>query len=156
MKVEWNYEELKNFAVKLGDLNELNTQVKKASQALARELHKMLVNNTPVKTGRLVSGWNGNNLSFTAYQYGNGFRVTLTNDVPYAQAVNDGHYSYNQFGGPYIVKNRTVKYTRGNSDKTFVYGHFFVEKSTDALTEKASDIIYPYIAKWFRGCCGGK
>ena len=155
MRLIWEKRELDDFASRMQNTVKFETYVKKACQELARQLRAALLQYTPVVTGELISGWGGNNLSFQAVRTGEGFKVELINRVPYALYVNDGHYSFNQFGGPYIVNHRTVKYTQGNNHVTFVYGHFFVEKSVVATEKKVEDIVYPWIDKWFRWCCGG-
>lgn len=157
MRLIWEKKELDQFASRLSSVARFDSYVKKASQELARQLRAAIFRKTPVVTGELISGWGGDNLSFHAVKTGNGYKVDLINRVPYALSVNDGHYSYNQFGGPYVVKNRTVKtvYPGGKSGKTFVYGHFFVEKSIVETEKDIERIVYPWIDKWFRWCCGG-
>ena len=159
MRLIWEKRELDDFASRMRNTVKFETYVKKACQELACQLRAALLQYTPVVTGELISGWGGHNLSFQAVRTGEGFKVELINRVPYALYVNDGHYSHNQFGGPYVVSdaNRKIKtvYPGGKSGATFVYGHFFVEKSVVTTEKKVEDIVYPWIDKWFRWCCGG-
>lgn len=155
MKLKWDFHELFDFGNKLADLTTFEEACKKAVVQIAKELHEMLYQETPVKTGQLAAGWGGaENYGYVIKELKTCYKVELVNRVPYALYVNDGHYSYNQYGGAYEVKHRTVPYTQGNNDKTFVFGHFFVEKSilklenSTVLTELLQNELY----KWFRGC----
>lgn len=158
MRLKWDFHELFDFGDKLADLTTFESACKKAVTQIAKELHEMLYQKTPVKTGQLAAGWGGSeNYGYVIKELKTCYKVELINQVPYALSVNDGHYSHNQFnkgGQPYIVKHRTVPYTQGNNDDTFVFGHFFVEKSilelenSTVLTELLQNELY----KWFRGC----
>ena len=126
-----------------------------ATRKLAKALYDRLKQKTPKKTGELRSGWDkSGNLAFRVQRDADGFFVELKNETEYANWVNYGHHSYNQFGGPYVVKNRTVKYYQGNSAATFVYGHFFVEKSILELEESKAvkKIVDRCLTEWFKGC----
>lgn len=163
MKVRYEFDELWEFRERLENFAKFNEFMKQATQELAKVLHQMLMTYTPFKTGKLWNGWNSNeNWSYIVRQEKNGFSVKLTNDVEYALSVNDGHYSHNQYnkgGEPYVVKNRTPKiYTisEANKDDTFVFGHFFVEKSVVETESKMEEAIYPVLEKWWSWCCSGK
>ena len=159
MKLDWDFSEWFEFGDRLATIAKFEEACKEATQQLAKELHEMLKTGTPVKTGKLVAGWdNAQNYSYEIKETKNGYFVELINDVEYALYVNDGHYSYNQYGGPYEVKNRTVPYTQGNSDPTFVFGHFFVEKSIVLLENSTTlnVVIEKELDKWFRWCVDGK
>jgi len=159
MKFKWDFKELYDFADRLNDIDKFEEMCKKFVKELARELQEMLFDHTPVKTGQLATGWGGSeNYEYKIVELKNSYKVTLYNRVPYAKAVNDGHYSYNQFGGPYIVKNRNVPYTQGKNEETFVFGHFFVEKSI-LLMENDNEInalLEKEFERWFRWCVNGK
>jgi len=159
MKLEWDLSELEDFAERLIDTPRFDRACKEVVKKLAKELQEMLFNKTPVKTGQLAAGWGGGeNYAYKIKELKNSYEVTLYNRVPYASAVNDGHFSYNQYGGPYEVKHRTVPYTQGKSDPTFVFGHFFVEKSI-LLLENSSEldkILNKELEKWFAWCVNGK
>lgn len=158
MKLKWDIKELVDFGERSSDTAKFEETCKKATQELAKILQDMLFNETPIKTGQLAAGWGGTkNCSYTVKAVQNGYEVELVNEVPYALSVNDGHYSYNQFGGAYVVKNRTVPYYQGNSDATFVFGHFFVEKSILKLEngDALEMLVYEQLNKWFRWCVNG-
>ena len=159
MKLEWDFKEWYDFADRLNNTEKFQEMCKAFVDELAKALREMLFNNTPVKTGQLAAGWGGSeNYSYEIKRLVSGYKVTLYNRVPYAKAVNDGHYSYNQFGGPYVVNHRTVPYTQGNKDATFVFGHFFVEKSI-LLMENDNEInklLEKEFERWFRWCVNGK
>lgn len=130
--------------------------MKDAAQQVAKAVYKKLKQKTPRRTGQLVGGWDSAaNLAFRVSRVNRStYMVELTNNVKYANAVNYGHYSHNQFGGPYVVKHRTVPYYQGNNGATFVYGHFFVEKSILELEQSNAieKIMNRCLRAWFRGC----
>ena len=159
MKLKWDFKEWYDFADRLNNTEKFQEMCKKFVDELAKELREMLFNNTPVKTGQLAAGWGGSeNYSYEIKKFKTGYKVTLYNRVPYAKAVNDGHYSYNQFGGPYVVKNRTVPYTQGKNEDTFVFGHFFVEKSILLMENDnaINTLLEKEFERWFRWCVNGK
>lgn len=162
MKLKWDMHELEDFAKRLGETERFEKACKEVVTKLAKELHEMLFNKTPVKTGQLAAGWGGaENYAYKIVELKTSYKITLYNRVPYAKAVNDGHYSYNQFnkgGTAYRVKHRTVPYTQGNSSERFVFGHFFVEKSilTMENSSELDKILYKELEKWFAWCVNGK
>lgn len=160
MKMQFDMKKVIDFGNRLSDVVRFEQMAQEATRQIAKTLHKMLLNNTPVKSGELKKGWNtSENLAFVAKRVKKGFEVTLTNDVEYALSVNDGHYSYNQYnvgGQPYIVRNRTVPYKQGNKAPTFVYGRFFVEDSILDAEEKLDAVVGKELDKWFRWCVNGK
>ena len=162
MRLEWDFHELYDFAGRLGNSDKFDEFAKVAVKQLAKDLHEMLIKQTPVKTGKLKSGWEeSENYAYTIKEMKTGYKIELVNKVEYAVWVNNGHYSRNQWNKkpkkPYRVKNRTVPYTQGNSDDTFVFGHFFVEKSILLMENDATlnAIIAKELDKWFRWCVNG-
>lgn len=142
MKIKWDLSELTKFAENLSDFEVFDKCARQITKELAKELHEMLFQNTPVKTGNLCAAWGGSeNYAYTIKKFGNGYQITLTNNganddgFRYGLAVNDGHYSYNQFGGPY----RWVK------------GRFFVEKSVlqTANSAQVEQLIMKELQKWW-------
>ena len=137
MKFEWDFKQFLDFSERLSEGDNFQEACKKFTRVMAKELQEMLFNQSPVKTGRLAAGWGGaDNYSYKIVDLGKCYEVTLVNEVEYASAVNDGHYSYNQFNvgtkKPYTVNNRTPKIHTipgANQASTYVFGHFFVEKS---------------------------
>jgi hypothetical protein len=163
MKIKWDITEWMDFGERLASVAKFEEQMEKATQEIAKKLHTMLIRNTPVDTGTLSAFWQtGENYAYTVQQLKSGFKVTLTNTATYALSVNDGHYSHNQYnkgGTPYVVKNRTPKLYSVDgamTDETFVFGHFFVEKSIVETEDKLEKIIRPMLEAWWRWCCGGK
>lgn len=162
MKIEWDFHEFTDFTTRLTEFARYEEACKLATEDIAKQLLIMLRNNTPVATGQLKGGWEG---TFTVTRLKNGFKVVLKNKVRYAAAVNNGHYSHNQFnkgGEPYVVKHRTVPYnsTFGGdypSGETYVFGRFFVENSILQLnnTKQIESIVYQQLQKWWKGCFRG-
>lgn len=153
MRVKYDFKELNKFAKRVSDVKKLDKTFSIAVKNIAKVLHKHLLEQTPVDTGNLRKMWNaGDNLKFTVKRVGNGWEVELINTAEYATSVNDGHHSYNQFnvgGKPYVVKNRTVPYTRGGKGKTFVFGRFFVENSIDLTYPQVEQIVMKQLEKWW-------
>lgn len=161
MKIIWDISEIERFADRLSDLSIFNKHMKNLSKELGGILRDMLLRYTPVKTGNLRSGWNG---AYIITQTQDGFDVELTNDVEYATYVNDGHYSRNQLNPtssgkpPYVVKNRTSKVysvSGAKRGKTYVYGHFFVEKSVVETNAKLEYTLNKHLERWWKECLGG-
>lgn len=159
MRIKWDLDELYDFGEQLKDFSRFEAHAQRIVKDISKELLKHLKNLTPVgETGELIKGWDGNYFAVTKVD--DGYEVLLVNTTPYASDVNDGHMSYNQFGGPYKVHDsRRVKvptpykWQRGN--KTYyVYGHFFVERSIIQLaeTKKIEAIILREIQRWWEGC----
>ena len=94
MKVTFDFSEFDKFAENLKDSYKIETALMTATQNIAKVLHKILLEQTPVDTGNLRKMWSaGENLVFTVERVENGYEVVLTNEAEYATAVNDGHYS---------------------------------------------------------------
>ena len=161
MKLKWDIHELTEFGERIGNVDKFNSFMEDATREIAKILHKMLISNTPVKTGTLQAFWQtGENYAYTVKKVSGGFEVELVNKAVYALSVNDGHYSYNQFnvgGEPYLVRHRTVPYTQGNSASTFVFGHFFVESTILQLENgrQLEKLIRKQLDRWFRWCVNG-
>lgn len=142
IKVECDFDAIKKA---LNSLNEevFETAIMSATQDIARELHKALLQNTPIRTGNLRKMWSANgNLMFNVERVNGGFEVTLINDAradsadgfPYAKAVEYGHKTPN--GG-------------------WVRGRFFLKKSEIQTEPKCYDIVNrnlrKYFARWLSG-----
>lgn len=70
----------------------------------AAELYlRDLITNTPVDTGYLKQQWRNDNpnLDLRVKEVADGYQIELVNYTEYASWVEKGHWSYNQFGGPY-------------------------------------------------------
>lgn len=145
----------------------LRKHIKQAAREVAIICQRELYKRTPKKTGDLARGWYYSN-GIRVVPRKNGCQVELVNPVEYARAVNYGHFSHNQFnkgGEPYIVKNRTVMWSAYASDfgdpsspePTFVFGHFFVERTKNALDgdNRLIDTIAVNLYNWFEECGNG-
>jgi hypothetical protein len=143
MKFEWDFSEFNVFAERLMDLSKFDLFAQQATREIANALREALFRNTPVLTGNLSASWGGEeNYNFTLKKLSTGYSVTLYNraankdNFKYGLAVNDGHYSKNQYGGPY----------------KWVVGRFFVEKSIIQTAESTQleSIIMRELEKWWR------
>lgn len=152
MKVKFDFSELREFTETLGTKKNLDKYSKMALREITKEIVDCIKKYTPVDSGVLLKGWDKRKISIV--KQSNGYQVKLVNDVPYALAVNDGHYSHNQYNKglePYVVQNRTVPYYAGCKDETFVYGHFFVEKGIAEYAPKGDleKIVMRNLEKWW-------
>ena len=124
-------------------LNEevFETAIMTATQEIARELHKALLKNTPIKTGNLRKMWSaGDNLMFNVERVGNGFEVTLVNN-----AQDDKGFKY----------GRAVNYGHKTPSGGWVAGRFFVEASEAQTEPLCHDIVQKNLRKYFRRWLSG-
>jgi hypothetical protein len=143
MKLVWDLHELTDFGDNLKSLGSaFSPHLKQITREIAEALREALFKNTPVLTGNLSANWGGEeNYSFQVKAHDYGYSVTLynraanDNKFQYGLAVNDGHWSKNQYGGPY----------------TWVIGKFFVEKSIIqvANSTQIEEIIMKELQKWW-------
>lgn len=156
MKIEWDFDELYEFADNLRSLSSgFDTHLQDATKKIAEVLLQHIKGLTPIdETGKLIAGWDNN--AFLVKPTTNGYEVEIVNTTECAQSVNDGHQAYNQFGGPYPIHNRVkvvspYKWQKGNK-RYYVFGHFFVERGILQLTEtkEIESIIYKELEKWWR------
>ena len=152
MKCKWDFSEFYEFADKLEKADLTNTFTRIAKE-LSKALLKHMKNFTPVDEYELMNGWNGN--QFAVKQTEKGYEVLIVNKTPYALAVNDGHKSYNQYGGAYKIKRRIQvrsphKWQKG-SKEWYVFGHFFVERGILQMTntQEMEAIILRELTKWW-------
>lgn len=125
--------------------------IKRALEKLAASFLQDVKKRTPKKTGKLRDQWDVDNANIVVHEDAGGFYVYLVNTTEYAEWVEKGHYSYNQFGGPYEVKNRTVPYYDGNNAPTFVYGVFYLKKTEVEYNEgKLETIVSREFDKWLK------
>lgn len=156
MKFEWDFSEFADFANKLVD-NRLEETFERITKEISETLLKYMKGFTPKgETGKLIRGWDGN--AFLVKKVSNGYEVEIVNEVEYAAWVNDGHRSYNQYGGPYKIHDRvkvTSPHQWQNGDHAYyVFGHFFVERGIVSLTNttEIETIIMRELEKWWKGC----
>lgn len=130
----------------------------KASEGIKRTLEKLATSflkdvkkRTPKKTGKLRNQWDIDNASVVVHEDAKGYYVMLVNTTEYAEWVEKGHYSYNQYGGAYTVKNRTVPYFDGNSAPTFVYGVFYLKKTEIEYNQgKLDTLVSREFNRWLK------
>lgn len=156
MKAQFEFHELVNFADNLQ-----NESRDKELQFLIRKLVSEFLQNvkqfTPVMTGNLRNHWDIDNKNIQIRKLKNGYSVTVYNKASkttkegnryfYGSWVDQGHQSYNQFGGPYIVRNSKYGLNGGP-----VIGRFFVE---DAMNKTTSDIrkdVTTQLQNWLDRC----
>lgn len=161
MRLKWDFHELYDFGERITNAKHFEDACVRLTKEISKAYHKMLINNTPVETGVLRSAWNkGDNLAYRVTKVKDGYEVEFSNDTEYAHWVNYGHRVKNRKDSPYYkVKRRTVPYYDGNSSDYFVYGHFFVEKTVEKMTNGShllDDICYRELEKWFGWCVNGK
>lgn len=109
----------------------------------AAELYlRDLITNTPVDTGYLKQQWRKDNpnLDLRVKEVADGYQIELVNYTEYASWVEKGHWSYNQFGGPY----------------GWVMGRFYVKNTeVDWDSGKLQNVVTRRINKWLRDMLGG-
>lgn len=120
------------------------TALMTATQEIAKELHKALLQNTPVVTGNLRKMWSaGENLTFTVERVENGFEVTLIND---ARANSAGGFAYAE----------AVEYGHKTSNGGWVQGKFFLKNSEIQTQPKCNSIVNKNLRKYFARWLSGK
>lgn len=148
MNVKWDFSEFTDFSDNLKSFGSaFSPHIQAAAREIAIELQDILMTNTPVDTGNLRASWGGAENSFTIKPLKSGYVVTLYNHAAnergfkYGLSVNDGHWSKNQYGGPY----------------RWVVGRFFVEKSIiqAANSNQLETIIMRKLETWWRECFNG-
>lgn len=156
IEVVWDFSDVNRFKNNLAAGEIFEKQMERTAKELAKKLKQMIKQFTPVKTGKLKRGWNGN---YKITKQKDGFLVEFTNNVEYARWVNYGHRSFNQYnkgGSPYIVKHRTVMLNSRwgqTASPYYVYGWFFLETGV-LLTEEqqANRIIANGLRRFWREC----
>ena len=171
MNLEWDFDELLEFADRLSSFSSFEKHMKQAAKDISKALLKRMKSLTPVDEYDLINGWIGNNFLVTEYK--DGYEVSIVNKTPYALAVNDGHKSFNQYGGPYEIKPYNPRGAFGKPEgriqvrspykwqaevsSWYVFGHFFVERGIIQLkdTKEVEGIILKQLDKWWEECING-
>ena len=97
-----DFTELEEYVDKFHEVVENHdAQVKRILEKIAKEYLVDLAERTPVDTGRLQNQWILDNMNINVVDRGDLYEVELINTTKYASWVEKGHWSYNQFGGPY-------------------------------------------------------
>lgn len=164
MRLKWDIHELTEFGNRLVDVENFDKFMEKATQEIAKKLHKMLFTNTPVDFGTLQAGWKTDeNYSYMVEKHPDGYEVTLFNRTLYALWVNDGHKQRPGRFIPGYWEGRHFRYDPNANEgmvlkKPWVQGRFFVEKSILQLENGAAinSIVNAQLKKWFRWCVNVK
>lgn len=97
-----DFTELEEYVDKFQEVVENHdAQIKRILEKIAKEYLVDLAEKTPVDTGRLQNQWILDNMNINVVDRGDLYEVELINTTEYASWVEKGHWSYNQFGGPY-------------------------------------------------------
>lgn len=124
MHIEIDASDLTKLQKKLSSLIDNDNWIRQAIAESCELMLKDLIESTPVDTGRLKEQWLKDNPKIVVRNTSDGWTVDLVNTTEYASWVEKGHFSYNQYGGPWPVKNAKVPDSSG-----WVYGRFFVRKT---------------------------
>lgn len=119
---------------------------------------------TPVKTGNLKRHWDEDNpagqLRARVTYKGDGYEITLVNTTEYADWVEKGHRSYNQFGGPYTVRNSRIRpqgVPEGQGGGDWVYGRFYVRNAENLWQNgKLDPLVQSEVTRWINRVYEGK
>lgn len=143
IKVELDFSAVQKALSKLNE-EVFETAIMTATQEIARELHKALLQNTPVRTGNLRKMWSaGENLMFNVERVNGGFEVTLIND---ARANSADGFAY----------AKAVEYGHKTPNGGWVAGRFFLKNSELQTEPKCYDIINKNLKKYFKRWLSGK
>lgn len=97
-----DFTELEEYVDKFqGVVENHDSQIKRILEKIAKEYLVDLAEKTPVDTGQLQNQWILDNMNINVVDRGDLYEVELINTTEYASWVEKGHWSYNQFGGPY-------------------------------------------------------
>ncbi len=124
MHIEIDASDLTKLQKNLSGLIDNDDWIRQAIVESCELMLKDLIESTPVDTGRLKEQWLKDNPKIVVRDTSDGWTVDLVNTTEYASWVEKGHFSYNQYGGPWPVKNAKVPDSSG-----WVYGRFFVRKT---------------------------
>lgn len=151
-KSGFDYHELINFADNLRD-QPPQLELEKLMVEYAKDFLKNAKIHTPVDTGNLRKHWDIDNPVITVRKLKNGYSVTLYNKAKnkygymYGRDVDQGHQSYNQFGGPYVVKHSKYGLNGGP-----VIGRFFIEKAEADSDYHLRRVVAKELQKWLDRC----
>lgn len=154
MKIEMKFEfhELENFGktlVRTSRNKYLKRILYKERDTLVTEAERI----TPVITGTMKKHWQSDNRLARARRVKDGYSITIRNKAKnkhgfeYANCVDQGHPSYNQFGGPYVVHNS--KYHRNGGP---VIGRFIVERAHKKSEREIKPEVQHQLQRWLDRC----
>lgn len=151
-KYGFDYHEITNFAD-----NIINVSRSREMRVLIDKLVKQFLENakrrTPVVTGRMREHWDIDNAHYSVRKVKNGYSVTIYNKAKnkygykYARDVDQGHQSYNQYGGPYVVHNSKYGLNGGP-----VIGRFIVDNAMNKTEYDIRKEVAFELQKWLDRC----
>lgn len=152
MDIKWEFDDFKKFEKSLID-GAFGNEMKGATEEVAKTALNSIKRNTPKVTGKLQSGWNGNDC--VAESTSDGFVAEMVNATPYAAHANDGHRVRNRADGVYYKVKHRIKVPvaseyQQNPSEWYVFGHFFVEKGLKSTKEKTKRIVNRRMDKWWK------
>lgn len=136
--------------------------IEQALAEVAQNVLKDLIARTPVDTGKLKAQWAKDNRGIAArvVRKGDGYEITLVNTTEYADWVEKGHKSYNQFGGPYTVRNSRIRpnnVPEGHGGGDWVYGRFYVRNTENIWKNGKLDAAFQArLTRWINRTLLGK
>ena len=154
-KQGFEYHELENFGKNLVT----ESKDKEMLEILHKLVEEFLDNAkkyTPVVTGTMREHWDIDNPRSRVYsvrKIKNGYSVTIYNKAKnkygymYARDVDQGHQSYNQYGGPYVVYN-----SKYGANGGAVIGRFIIDKSYMATHYHLEKPVAVEFQKWLDRC----
>lgn len=153
MQIKYDFSDLIGFAERLAT-SDLEVTFKRITQDIAKALLVLMRMYTPIDTGLLLNGWNGN--AFLVLPVNGGYKVEIVNKAEYAAWVNDGHRVRNLVDGEYLKVHHRVKVPVAAQwqkpvNDYYVFGHFFVEKGILQIknSTEIEEIIMRELKKWW-------
>ena len=152
MKMKFDFRELQNFGKELVT----ESRDREMERIMDKFIKQFLTNAktyTPVVTGTMRDHWDVDNKDYRVRKTKNGYSVTIYNKAKnkqgymYGRDVDQGHQSYNQFGGPYVVHNS--KYGANGGP---VIGRFIIDKSYMATQFHIAKPVAIELQKWLDRC----
>lgn len=152
MKMKFEFHELENFAKELATQSR-DQEMKRIMDKLVKQFLENAKTYTPVVTGTMRDHWDVDNTDYDVRKINNGYEVTVYNKAKnkygyeYAKDVDQGHQSYNQFGGPYTVYN-----SKYGANGGAVVGRFIIDKAYMATHFHLQKPVAVELQKWLDRC----
>ncbi len=152
MKMKFEYNQLEKFADNLVSESK-DAEMKAIMDELVKNFIGEAMNYTPVVTGNMKLHWDLDNRDYKIRKVKNGYSVTVYNKAKnekgymYARDVDQGHQSYNQHGGPYVVYRS--KYGANGGP---VIGRFIIDKAYMATHFQIEKPVAREFQKWLDRC----
>ena len=148
----FEYHELTNFAHEI-----MHESRDREMKAIMDKLVKQFLINaktyTPVVTGTMRDHWDIDNKDYDVRRVPNGYEVTIYNKATnkrgyeYANDVDQGHRSFNQYGGPWTVYN-----SKYGANGGAVVGRFIIDKAYMATHFHLERPVAVELQKWLDRC----